>query len=71
MTLSLPRTKFSGVSERRTETGRKAFSLFIDVDVTKFVLMSVITHIEAICPKILTKPQPKNAKRSLPFGSLF
>ena len=68
MTLSLPDTKFSGVFERRTATGSNAFSLFISLDATIFVLMSVITHIETICPKILTKPRPKNAKRSLSVG---
>ena len=52
VTLSLPHTKFSGVFERRTATGSKAFSLFISLDATTFVLMSVITHIETICPKI-------------------
>ena len=30
--------------------------------------MSVITHIETICPKIQTKPRSKNAKGSLPVG---
>ena len=63
MTLSLPPTKFSGVFERRTATGSKAFSLFITLDATKFVLIRVITHIETIYPKM-----PKNAKRSLPVG---
>ena len=51
VTISLPHTKFSGV-QRRTETGSKAFSLFITLDTTTFVLISVITHIETVCSKI-------------------
>ena len=50
--LSLPHTKFSGVCLQWTTTGIKAFSLFISLGITKFVLISVITHIVTICPKI-------------------
>ena len=52
VTLSLPHTKFSGVFERRTATESNAFPLFISLDATTFVLISVITHIETICLKI-------------------
>ena len=55
VTFSLPRIKFnlsSGVFERRTATGSKTSSLFICLDATTFVLISVITLIETICLKI-------------------
>ena len=68
VTLSLPHTKFSGVFDRRTATRSKAFSLFISLDATTFVLISVITHIETIYLKILTKPRPKSAKGLLLVG---
>ena len=51
-TFSLPRIKFnlsSGVFERRTATGSKTSSLFLYLDATTFVLISVITLIETIC----------------------
>ena len=51
-TFSLPRIKFnlsSGVFERRTATGSKTSSLFLCLDATTFVLISVITLIETIC----------------------
>ena len=48
-----------------TATGSKAISLFTSLDATKFVLISVITLIEMICPKIWTKPRPKTAQKSL------
>ena len=44
MTHSFPHTKFGRVFERQTATGSKAFSLFIILDATTFVLISVITH---------------------------
>ena len=63
--LSLPHTKLSGVFEGRIANGRKAFSLFMNLDATTFVLVSVITLIEKICPKIWTKARSKNAKKPL------
>ena len=55
VTFSLPRIKYnlgSGVFERRTATGSKTSSLYICLDTTTFVLISVITLIETICLKI-------------------
>ena len=60
VTFSLPRIKFnlsSGVFERRTATGSKTSSLFICLDATTFVLISVITLIETICLKICPRMQ--------------
>ena len=62
MTLSLPKTKFSGVFPRRTATESKAFSLFKSLDATKFVFISVITRIETIFPKILDKTTAQECK---------
>ena len=44
-------------------TGRGRFSLLICLDVTKFILLSVFTLIEAICPKICSKSRLKGAKK--------
>ena len=38
----------------------------IHLDATKFVLLSVFTLIETICPKICSNLRPKNAKSPLP-----
>ena len=52
--------------ERRTSTGSELFSLFICLDATKFVLLSVLTLIETIFRRIYSKSRPKNAKTPLP-----
>ena len=60
VTFTFPRIKFnlsSGVFERRTATGSKTSSLFICLDATTFVLISVITLIETICLKICPRMQ--------------
>ena len=62
VTFSLPHRKFSGVFERRTATGSKAFSLFKSLDATKFVLISVITHIETTSPINLDKTTAQECK---------
>ena len=52
VTFWLPRREFnlsSGVFVRRTATGSKTSSLFICLDSTTFVLISVITLTETIC----------------------
>ena len=54
------------VFERRTLTGSESFSLSIWRDTTKFVLPSVFSLTETICPKICSKALPKIAKRPLP-----
>ena len=45
-------------------TGSERFSLLICLDVTKFVLLSVFTLIETICPKICSKSRLKGAKKN-------
>ena len=55
----------SDVFERRTPTRSKHFSLLICLDATKFVLLSVFTLKETICPKVCSKSWLKNAKGSL------
>lgn len=50
----------------RTPTGREPFSVLICLDATKFVLPSVSTLKEAICPNICLKTQLQRAKSSLP-----
>ena len=42
------------------------FSLLICLDATKFVLLSVFTLIEMICPRSCSKSQPKGTKSLLP-----
>ena len=54
------------VFERRTSTGSEAFSLFICLDTTKFVLLSFFSPIKTIYPRVSTKPQPNAAKSPLP-----
>ena len=56
----------SDVFERRTSTGSEPFSLLIYLDATKFVLLSVCSLIEMICPKICSNSRPKSAKSPLP-----
>ena len=52
--------------ERRTLTGSEAFSLFICLDVNKFVLLSFFSLIKTIYPRVSTKPLPNDAKSPLP-----
>ena len=54
------------VFEGRTSTGSEAFSLFICLDTTKFVLLSFFSPIKTIYPRVSTKPQPNAAKSPLP-----
>ena len=54
------------VFERRTSTGSEAFSLFICLDTTKFVLLSFFSLIKTIYLRVSTKPQPNAAKSPLP-----
>ena len=68
MTFLLPHIKLSGVFERRTATGNKVFSHFISLHVITFVLITFITLIETICPKMCTKLQPKNVKCPFPVA---
>ena len=71
VTFSLPRIKFnlsSGVFERRTATGSKTSSLFICLDATTFVLISVITLIEMICLKICPRITAQECKKSTSGG---
>ena len=56
----------SNVFERRTSTGSEPFSLLIYLNATKFVLLSVFTLIETICPKICSNSRPKSAKSPFP-----
>ena len=53
------------VFEQRTLTRSDSFSLLICLDSIKFLLLSVFTLKDTICPKILAKPLPKNAKSPL------
>ena len=50
--------------ERQPEVS--VFSLVICLGATKFVLLSVFTLIETICPKFCLKSRLKSAKGSLP-----
>ena len=50
----------------RTSTRSEAFSPLICLDATKFVLPSVFTLIDTICPKIWARSLHKKAKRPLP-----
>ena len=43
--------------------GSERFSLLICLDATKFVLLSVFTLIETICPKIYSKSRLRGAKK--------
>ena len=51
-----------GVVERRASTGSRAFSLFLCLDATKFVLPIAFTVTETIWPKKYAKPLRKNEK---------
>ena len=51
---------------QRTLTGREVFSLLVCLDTTKFVLLSVFSHMQTICQNTWTKPLPKKAKCPLP-----
>ena len=51
--------------ERRTSTGSEPFSLLICLDATKFVLLTVFTLVEMICPNFCSKSQLKCAKSPL------
>ena len=44
------------VFERRTSTGSEAFSLFICLDTTKFVLLSFFSPMKTIYLRVSTKP---------------
>ena len=52
--------------QQRTSTRSYAFSLLICLDSTTFLLLSVFTLTDTICPKILAETLPKNAKSPLP-----
>ena len=54
------------VFERRASTGSEAFSLFICLETTKFVLLSFFSPIKTIYLRVSTKPQPNAAKSPLP-----
>ena len=47
--------------QRRKSTGSEPFSLLICLDATKFVLLSVFTLLETICPNISSKSRLKSA----------
>ena len=73
VTFSLPRIKFNLSSdikffERRTATGSKTSSLFIRLDATTFVLISVTTLIDTICLKICTRTTAQVCKKSTSGG---
>ena len=46
-------------------TGSEPFSLLIYLNASKFVLLSVFTHIETILPKIRSASRLKSEKRQL------
>ena len=50
-------------------TGRKPFSILICLNAAKFVLLSVFTLIETICPNISSKSRLKSAE-SPPLGGM-
>ena len=54
------------VFERCTSTGSEAFSLFMRLDTTKFVLLSFFSPIKTIYLRVSTKPQRNAAKSPLP-----
>jgi len=56
--------------ERRTSTGSEAFSLFICLEATKFVLLSFFSLIKTIYLRVWTKPLPNDAKSPLPVDIL-
>ena len=54
------------VFERCKSTESEAFSRLICLDANKFVLLSFFSLIKTIYQRVLTKPLPNDAKRSLP-----
>ena len=56
----------SEVFVRRASTGSEPFSFLICLDATKFVLPSVFTLKEAVCPNICLRTRLKRAKSPLP-----
>ena len=54
------------VFEGRTSTGSEPFSLYIYLDVNKFVLLSFFSLTKRIYPRVSNKPLPNNAKGPLP-----
>ena len=54
------------VLERRTSTGSEAFFSFICLDSNKFALLSFLSLIKTICPRVWTNPLPNDAKSPLP-----
>ena len=56
---------------RRTATGSKTSSLFICLDATTFVLISVITLIETICLKICPRTTAQECKKSTSGGLIL
>ena len=56
---------------RRTSTGSVPFFIFICLDASKFVLLSVFSRMQMIWPKIWACSLPKNAKRPLPVDVRF
>ena len=54
------------VFERCMSTGSEPFSLLMCLDAIKFVLLSLFTLKETICPRICSKSRPKSAKTPLP-----
>ena len=47
-------------------TGSEAFSLCIGLGANKFVLLSFVSLIKTIYPRVSTKPLPSDAKSPLP-----
>jgi len=57
----------SDVFEGRTSTGSGHSSLLISLDTTKFLLLSVFTLKETICPRISRNSRPQPCKKTT-FG---
>ena len=57
----------SDVFDWRTSTGSEPFSLLVCLNVTKFVLLSVVTLLETIWPEVCSKSRLKSAKSPLPL----
>ena len=58
------------VFERHKSTGNEPFTLFICLDANKFVLLSFLSLIKTINPRVSTKPLPNDTKSPLPFDVL-
>ena len=56
----------NNVFGRCMSTGSELFSALICLEATKFVLLSVFTLKETICPRICSKTLPRSAKSPLP-----